>query len=127
MTHRLFLSLHCVLCLFTLVLVIESQRNRSFTPFPNDFFRWSETSCLEKLLFSSSSRFDVEGLEEWTFSRGRVLGRVSYFRKTKNIVLIEFVACYSVTNVKNKWLRKENEEGRDYLTTKMATERNVGK
>ena len=49
------------------------------------------------------------------------------FQEKKNIVLIEFVACYSVTNVKNKWLRKENEEVRDDLTTKMATERNVGK
>lgn len=60
------------------------------TPFPNDFFRWS---CLEMLLFSSSSRFDEKGLEEWTFSCGRVLERVSYFTRTKkNIVLIEFVA-----------------------------------
>ena len=74
------------------VLVIESQRNRSFTPFPNDFFRWSETSCLEMLLFSSSSRFDEEGLEEWTFSRGRVLERVSYFTRAKKYCF-ESVCC----------------------------------
>ena len=81
-----------------------SQRNRSFIPFPNDFFRWSETSCLEMLLFSSSSRFDEEGLEEWTFSRGRVLERVSYFKTTKKILFwLSLLLCYSITNVKNKW------------------------
>ena len=69
-----------------------SQRNRSFTPFPNDFFRWSETSCLEMLLFSSSSRFDEEGLEEWTFSRGRVLERVSFFKTTKKYCF-DWVCC----------------------------------
>ena len=47
MTHGLFLSLYRVLCLFTLVLAIESQRNRSFTPFPN--VRASRSFCFPPL------------------------------------------------------------------------------
>ena len=33
MTHRLFLSLHCVLCLFTLVLVIDHKEIVVLLPF----------------------------------------------------------------------------------------------